>query len=69
MADRIHGMRAALRSALEAHGSTRDWSHIEQQIGMFCYSGLSQAHVEQLKADYSVYLTSMRRFVFAFLFY
>ena len=45
MADRIISMRAALQTAIGAAGSTRDWSHITSQIGMFCFSGLSEAQV------------------------
>ena len=38
-------------------GSTRDWSHVTQQIGMFCYSGLNQEQVEKLKSDHAIYMT------------
>jgi len=26
-------------------GSTRDWSHIINQIGMFCYTGMTEEQV------------------------
>lgn len=29
-------------------GSTRDWSHITKQIGMFCYSGLNPEQVSSV---------------------
>ena len=61
MADRILDMRGLLKSELEKQGkkrnckqcyvhffllgSTRDWSHVTKQIGMFCYSGLSTEQV------------------------
>lgn len=38
-------------------GSTRNWSHITEQIGMFCYSGLTQEQVEKLKQDAAIYMT------------
>jgi aspartate aminotransferase len=38
-------------------GSKRDWSHITNQIGMFCYSGLNESQVEQLINKYHIYLT------------
>lgn len=57
MADRISSMRVALKDSLAQNGSTRDWSHITKQIGMFCYSGLSAEQVDRLKEDYAVYLT------------
>ena len=51
MADRITEMRVALRGSLEKLGSKRDWSHITNQIGMFCYTGLTQAEVLKIRAD------------------
>ena len=38
MADRIISMREMLKSRLETLGSTRDWSHVTKQIGMFCFT-------------------------------
>lgn len=57
MADRIASMRQALRSTLEAVGSTRDWSHITSQIGMFCFSGLTPEQVDRLKDEFHIYMT------------
>jgi len=57
MADRIITMRTALKSKLEEAGSLRDWSHVTKQIGMFCFSGLTQDHVARLGAEKSIYLT------------
>mmetsp|Transcript_20710 Transcript_20710/g.49059 ORF Transcript_20710/g.49059 Transcript_20710/m.49059 type:complete len:426 (-) Transcript_20710:247-1524(-) len=57
MAERIIAMRAALSKALTAAGSTRDWSHVTSQIGMFCFSGMSKEQVDQLRAEHSIYLT------------
>ncbi len=57
MADRIGSMRTALRSGLEAAGSTRDWSHVTTQIGMFAYSGMEKAEVERMRDEYSIYCT------------
>ena len=57
MADRIITMRAALRDAIVAAGSTRDWSHITSQIGMFCYSGLQPDQVDKLRDEYHIYIT------------
>lgn len=41
MADRIIGMRTQLKSLLAKEGSTRNWDHITNQIGMFCFTGIS----------------------------
>ena len=35
-----------------------DWSHIEKQLGMFCYSGLSPAQVARLISHHFVFMTS-----------
>jgi aspartate aminotransferase len=57
MADRIITMRSNLVSNLEKEGSTHNWQHITDQIGMFCYTGLNEQQVAKLTSDYSVYLT------------
>lgn len=45
MADRIINMRELLVEKLAAAGSTKDWSHITAQIGMFAFSGLAKEQV------------------------
>lgn len=45
MADRIISMRQTLTDNLRKCGSTRDWSHITNQIGMFCFTGLKSSEV------------------------
>lgn len=45
MADRIKEMRSALVHSLEAAGSSRNWSHVVKQIGMFSYTGLTEPQV------------------------
>lgn len=46
MADRIMKMRELLRNELEKTlGSKLPWKHITEQIGMFCYSGLTTPQV------------------------
>lgn len=57
MADRVISMRTKLVHYLKEHGSTRDWSHITNQIGMFCYSGLTPEQVDKLASEHHVYLT------------
>jgi len=61
MAQRIQDMRTALVNSLEAAGSSLDWSHVTAQIGMFCYSGMSEAEVQRLGDEHHVYLTSNGR--------
>jgi aspartate aminotransferase len=57
MADRIISMRTQLKENLVKEGSSRDWSHITDQIGMFCFTGMTPPQVEQLTSKYSIYLT------------
>jgi aspartate aminotransferase len=57
MADRIIEMRAALVAELKTVGSTKDWGHIINQIGMFAFSGLTKDEVSAMTAKHSVYCT------------
>jgi aspartate aminotransferase len=58
MSDRIGQMRIQLKSKLEEAGSTKDWSHITRQIGMFCYTGLNSEQVNKLINEHHIFLTS-----------
>lgn len=61
MADRIITMRQRLVQHLKELGSKKDWSHITNQIGMFCYSGLTEPQVAKIVNDYHVYLLKSGR--------
>jgi len=61
MAERIIGMRQKLVENLKSAGSTRDWSHITKQIGMFCYTGLTPEQVDRLSNEFHIYLTKNGR--------
>lgn len=61
MADRIIAMRIELRKNLEAIEAPGSWSHITDQTGMFCYTGLTQAQVSQLRQSHHIYMTSNGR--------
>ena len=60
MADRIISMRTSLRAELEGLGSPLPWKHVTEQIGMFCFSGMTPEQVEALQAK-SIYMTSNGR--------
>lgn len=57
MADRIIEMRSKLTEGLIRNGSTHDWSHINNQIGMFCFTGLNKDQVITLREDHHIYFT------------
>ncbi|GMR53384.1 hypothetical protein PMAYCL1PPCAC_23579 [Pristionchus mayeri] len=57
MADRIITMRSQLKDLLKKEGSSRNWQHITDQIGMFCFTGINPQQVEKLIKEHSVYLT------------
>jgi aspartate aminotransferase len=57
MAERIHSMRNVLVEKLTEAGSTRDWGHINKQIGMFAFSGLTQEQVTMLREKHHIYCT------------
>ena len=57
MADRILEMRTKLVSTLKDVGSTHDWSHVTNQIGMFAYTGMSAEMCDELTSEYAIYLT------------
>ncbi|KAL4556058.1 hypothetical protein LXL04_038698 [Taraxacum kok-saghyz] len=57
MADRIIGMRSSLRENIEKLGSPLSWEHITNQIGMFCYSGMTPEQVDRLTNEYHFYMT------------
>jgi len=54
MRERIHAMRAGMVEKLAANGSPQ-FGFIQQQAGMFSYSGLSKAQVDKLREEYAIY--------------
>ncbi|WP_320178435.1 amino acid aminotransferase [Roseovarius pacificus] len=61
MRDRINAMRHRFVETLAAKGVQRDFSFIEQQRGMFSFSGLTKEQVAKLKSDYSIYMVGSGR--------
>jgi aspartate aminotransferase len=57
MAHRIIGMRTMLRKHLEESGSTLSWKHVTEQIGMFCFSGMTGEQVDRLRTEHHIYMT------------
>ena len=46
MADRIILMRKKLQEGLAKEGSVKNWNHITDQIGMFCFTGMTPPQVQ-----------------------
>jgi aromatic-amino-acid transaminase len=61
MRERIKLMRKALVDKVQAKKPGYDISFVLRQRGMFSYSGLSKANVEQLKVQYSIYAVDSGR--------
>jgi len=61
MADRIIDMRTKLVQNLAQLGSKKDWAHITNQIGMFCFTGLTPEQVDRVTNEFHVYLTKNGR--------
>jgi aromatic-amino-acid transaminase len=61
MRTRIQKMRTLFVQQLKARGITRDFSFIEQQCGMFSYSGLELDKVRKLRSDFGIYIVDSGR--------
>lgn len=57
MAERILQMRTLLKSELVKAGSSHDWGHITDQIGMFAFTGMSADMCDELTDEYKIFLT------------
>jgi aromatic-amino-acid transaminase len=55
MRQRIRRMRQTLVQGLAAAGVRQDMAFIQQQKGMFSYSGLSTAQMQRLRSEFGVY--------------
>jgi aspartate aminotransferase, cytoplasmic len=61
MSGRIIDMRKALRGKLEQLGTPGTWNHITDQIGMFSFTGLTEAQVAKLRSEGHIYMTKNGR--------
>ncbi len=61
MRERIAGLRVQLVESLRGLQQARDFSFIARERGMFSFLGLTVAQVQQLKNDYSIYMTDTSR--------
>lgn len=61
MRDRINGLRQKLVDKLATSGTSKDFSFITSQRGMFSYSGLTLEQVLTLRNEYSIYIADTGR--------
>ncbi|KAI3320126.1 PLP-dependent transferase [Xylariaceae sp. AK1471] len=61
MSGRIIDMRKALRAKLEELGTPGTWNHVTDQIGMFSFTGLTEAQVLKIREEAHVYMTKNGR--------
>ncbi|WOD08183.1 amino acid aminotransferase [Marinomonas sp. GJ51-6] len=61
MRDRINGLRAKLVAKLAASGVSKDFAFIQDQRGMFSYSGLTLEQVRTLRSEYAIYIADTGR--------
>ncbi|HIW06247.1 MAG TPA: aspartate/tyrosine/aromatic aminotransferase [Candidatus Ignatzschineria merdigallinarum] len=65
MRDRIKDMRSKFVKLLNTKQDKIDFSFINDQAGMFSYSGLSPDQVEKMKKDYAIYTVDTGRICIA----
>ena len=61
MRERIRNMRMAMVEQLAALGTSRDFSFVARQRGMFSYSGLTCEQVERLRNEFAIYAVGTGR--------
>lgn len=57
MSGRMMQMRQGLHKNMKDIGSEHNWDHVINQIGMFAYTGLNKAQVDELREKYAIYMT------------
>ncbi|RMZ81365.1 hypothetical protein DV738_g2243, partial [Chaetothyriales sp. CBS 135597] len=61
MSGRILDMRKGLKAELDRLGTPGNWDHIVNQIGMFSFTGLTEAQVLAIRSKWHVYMTKNGR--------
>ena len=61
MRERIRSMRELFVRTLAEKGAEQDFSFMQQQRGMFSFSGLTPPQVAKLREDYSIYIVGSGR--------
>lgn len=61
MRQRIQRMRQLFVSTLQEKGAKQDFNFINQQNGMFSFSGLNRAQVQRLRDEFAIYIVDSGR--------
>jgi len=61
MRDRINGLRQEFVAAMVSRQCSVDFSFIQDQRGMFSFSGLNPLQVDQLRKEHSIYIVGSGR--------
>jgi aspartate aminotransferase len=61
MRERIARVRSSFVAALARRGVSRDFSFIEQQRGMFSFTGLTREQVRRLREEFAIYIVESGR--------
>lgn len=61
MRERMNGLRIELAKALNAADQSRDYSYLQNRLGMFCYLGLSVEAVRELREKHAIYMVDSSR--------
>ena len=56
MAERLRNLRVDIIKKMKELGSTHDWSHITNQVGMFAFTGLTAEMVYEVREKYSIFM-------------
>jgi aspartate/tyrosine/aromatic aminotransferase len=56
MSGRVMDVRSTLRREIEKLPGSGDWRHLESQIGMFSFTGLTEKEVLRLREKHHIYL-------------
>lgn len=61
MRERINGLRSSLAASLGTATNKRDFTYLEDRLGMFCYLGLPVDAVTRLRKEHAIYMVDSSR--------
>jgi aspartate/tyrosine/aromatic aminotransferase len=61
MRERINGIRREFVQSISQYAPQRDFGFLQQQRGMFSFSGLSAEQVQRLRDEFSIYIVGSGR--------